>query len=171
MYQYEGSSEQTGRLNRGECRCASRGDVYCLAQLLSDGRILEPALSVPLSTPPIRKGYSNPIPAGGGINKTFIFAINEHFQIHVARDGHRPLRNAVKHETLFHNADVLAAGEISIQDGIITDLNDLSGSYKTEGELEVNPDFSAAILNTIAKHNLPVSPELQKRLRFYSKVY
>src|SRR5258708_2275670 len=118
MYQYHGSSVQTNRLANGICRCASQGQIHSLSVLLIEGRILDPsAMAKPLSTPPIRKLRSDPEPAGGGFGRTFIFAVSEQFEIHVAPDSERRWDNAVKHETLFHNAPVLAAGEICIQDG------------------------------------------------------
>jgi hypothetical protein len=166
MYRYHGTKENTKRLAEGRCRCASEGRIHDLKELLTKGRILAPpTLSMPLSTPQIKKLKSDPEPIGGGYEKTFIFAVNEQLEIHVAPDSDRCSQNAVKHETLFHNADVLAAGEICIQDGVIVNINDHSGSYDTIGDLESNPAFATAVLEVILKHGFPIDPELKDRLQ------
>jgi hypothetical protein len=51
----------------------------------------------------------------------------------------------VKHETLFHNANVAAAGEVSFVMGRLASINDHSGSYGTFGELESDPAFARAV--------------------------
>jgi hypothetical protein len=169
MYRYHGTSEHTNRLAQGRCRCGSDGQIHNLKALVGQGRILEPpALAHPLSTPQIRRLKSDPEPIGGGYGRTFIFAVNETFEIHVATDSDRSVGNSVKHETLFHNADVLAAGEISIQNGVVVNVNDHSGSYGTVGELESNPAFAHAVLEVIARHALPIDPQLKDRLHSFS---
>ena len=165
MYKYEDSSTQQYRKPRGECRCGSKGAVYNLAALVQKGVIFEPTRMLnPLSTPQVSKSPSAPKPEGSGYGKTYIFAVSENLDIHVAPDSERRMPDAVKHETLFHNAHVLAAGEICIQDGVIVDLNDQSGSYGTLGALETNPQFADAILRAIKKHSLPIDQQLNDRL-------
>jgi hypothetical protein len=118
-----------------------------------------------LSTPKVGQSRGENPPRGNGKWDRFIYAVSLSYNIHVAPDGHRPNKESVKHETLFHNEDVLAAGELWIDNGIVKDLNDFSGSYKTDGELEANPEFGRAILKAIEKFNLPVAPRLLERLR------
>jgi hypothetical protein len=164
MYRYHGSTEHEKRLVAGRCRCESQGEVHNLPALLREGRINDPhQMENTLSTPEVRRSRSEPDP-GGGYGKTFIFAVSEDFEIHIAPDSDRALEGAVKHETLFHNADVLAAGEICIRDGIIAGLNDLSGSYGTDGALETNPGFADAALLAFDKHGLPVREILKDEL-------
>ncbi len=134
--------------------------------LVHEGRILAPPeMATPLTTPMVRNSRTDPNPPGAGYGTTFIFAISEKLEIHIAPDSDRHLPDAVKHETLFHNANVLAAGEISIHEGIVTGLNDHSGSYDTFGGLETNPAFVHAILHAFKNNNVPVDPILEERLQ------
>jgi hypothetical protein len=142
-----------------------------LEALIRNGHIADPQHPEnSLSTPEVVKSFSDPPPPGSGSGRTFIFAISEDFQIRVAPDGVRTVAGAVKHETLFHNADVLAAGEICIRDGIIAGLNDLSGSYRTEGYLETNPDFAKAVLRAFEKNHLPVDDALIDQLQHFTRL-
>lgn len=117
-----------------------------------------------LSTPSIKKYTTDMQPPDGGIGKTFIFAVGPSLDIHIARDGDRSQQGATKHETLFHNADVLAAGEIHIQDGIISAVNDISGSYNTAGKLESESIFAVAVLNAFEKSGVRVNKALRDEL-------
>jgi hypothetical protein len=165
MYRYQGSDLQTERLAKRECRCGSEGPIYNIAELLRHDRIGAPnEMAVNLSTPKVRKTRGEPEPANSGYGKTYIFAISEDLVIHIALDSERRTTGAVKHETLFHNADVLAAGEICIEDGIVVSLNDHSGSYGTDAELETNPDFAGSVLSAFDKHGVPVAPNLRAEL-------
>ena len=165
MYTYQGSSLQQERLVKDECRCGSQGTVHNLAGLLREGRIADPAqMDTNLSTPEVRTLRDDPEPPGGGPGKTFIFAVDGDFEVHAAPDGERALAHAVKHETLFHNADVRAAGEICIQDGVVLNLNDHSGSYKTVGKLETDSDFAEAVLRAFDLRGLPLDSLLRNRL-------
>ncbi|MEY2500622.1 MAG: hypothetical protein QOI07_956 [Verrucomicrobiota bacterium] len=165
MYTYQGSSEQQKRLAKDECRCGSQGIVHDLAALLREGRIVDPMqMEINLSTPDIRTLPDDPLPPGGGYGKTFIFAVDKDFEVHVAPDSERANAHAIKHETLFHNADVRAAGEICIQEGVIVNLNDHSGSYKTVGKLETDSDFADAVLRASDLHDLPVDSVLRHKL-------
>ncbi|MGO8925420.1 MAG: hypothetical protein ACLQU3_00640 [Limisphaerales bacterium] len=119
----------------------------------------------PLSTPKVRKSRSENLPEGAGYGRTVIFAVNEELDVHVARDSDRALGGAVKHETLFHNAPVLAAGEMCIEEGVVMGLNDFSGSYDTDGELEVNPAFAGAVLKAFEKRSLPMGEALREFLQ------
>jgi hypothetical protein len=63
----------------------------------------------------------------------------------------------VKHETLFNNQDVSAAGEIQITRGVVVDYNNSSGTYTfTEDD-----QFKRALLESWVK----VKPRLIKRLK------
>lgn len=167
MYQYHGSDEHAKRLASGRCRCASNGPVYDVVALLRDGLLLDPRdMQSLLSTPEVRPDPNAAYPPGSGYGRTFIFAISEDLDVHVAPDSDRGLQNAVKHETLFHNAHVLAAGEIFIKNGIISGINDISGSYDTIGELLITPDFARNVLNAFLIKNLPFTPSLRDRLVF-----
>ena len=74
-----------------------------------------------------------------------IYAVSTGLQVHIAFDGVRGTADAVKHETLFQNANVEAAGEVSFVMGRISAINDHSGSYGTFGKLESDPAFVTAI--------------------------
>ncbi len=166
MYEYHGSSEHEKRLATGRCRCASEGQVHDMKSLLKENRIMKPPdLEIPLSTPGVRRYPSDPQPHGAGYGATYIFAVSAELEVHIAPDSERGLNDAVKHETLFRNEHVLAAGEISIQDGVITALNDHSGSYGTVGALEVNPDFARAILEAFQRHDYPMNERLLDELQ------
>jgi len=166
MYKYHGTVENEKRLATNRCRCASKGsDVHNVANLLSNGFIMNPEdPKRHLSTPKIKRRQTDIQPKDGGIGKTFIFAISTSLDIHIARDGDRSQQGTTKHETLFHNADVLAAGEIHIQDGVISALNDLSGSYNTAGKLESDSVFAAAALNAFKKIGVRVNDALREEL-------
>jgi hypothetical protein len=71
----------------------------------------------------------------------------------------------VKHETLFHNADVRAAGELSVVDGIIVAVNDFSGSYRTAGKLDTDRRFAEAVLTAIDRASIPLHWVERERLR------
>jgi hypothetical protein len=157
LYQYHGTLVHEKRLSDGICRCQSTGVVFNAKDLIRNGLIFEPlAFAYPLNTPRI-KTLSNPDLIIEGNAKPFIYAVSLELDLHVAPDGNRPTDNSVKHETLFHNEHVLAAGEIWIRDGIIAGMNDYSGSYGTRGEMETNPAFAKAVLSALIKQNLPVN--------------
>src|ERR1041385_1336527 len=80
---------------------------------------------------------AEPLTAGrtfGTSAPVLIYAVDTKFSIHVGFDGIRGQSTAVKHETLFHNADVRAAGELEVFEGMIVTVNDHSGSYGTAGD-------------------------------------
>lgn len=129
MYDYHESSKRRDRELSGTDRCGSTGPTYSLSQLVLARRMTDPQSNQPLSP-------SSP----------FIYAVAESGEIRVAPDGDRDTPNSVKHETLFHNAPVRAAGEIHIRDGQIIHVNDHSGSYQTYGALHANPAFAQARL-------------------------
>jgi hypothetical protein len=84
--------------------------------------------------------------------------------MNVSLDGYRGSDNAVKHETLFHNAAVLAAGELEVLDGIIVGINDHSGTYRTYGMLDNDPSFAETVLKALERAEVPVDPQLRRQL-------
>ncbi|HEX7192694.1 MAG TPA: hypothetical protein VF381_14090 [Thermoanaerobaculia bacterium] len=124
------------RLAKGTDHCDSRGPVHLLGDLVQEGQIVDPASKRPLTT----HGTS------GSRRRVLIYAVSSDFEIHVGFDGTRGQENAVKHETLFHNADVRAAGELEVVGGIIYKVNDFSGSYRTAGKLDTDRRFAEAVL-------------------------
>ena len=94
-----------------------------------------------------------------------IYAVDVDFNIHVGFDGIRGTAGAVKHETLFHNADVRAAGELTLRGGIIVRVNDQSGSYRTSGRLDTDRRFAEAILTALDRAACPVEDDERSRLR------
>ncbi len=170
-HNYHDYSKRQERLERRICRCGSDGTVYNLRSLISDGIILDPRQkATPLTTPYVKRERGDPEPAGSGYGRTFIFAINGNLDIHVAPDSDRIIENAVKHETLFKNANVVAAGEICFRDGKVYDINDHSGSYNTDSKLVDDPRFSNSILAALRAKEIPVAEELLEKLSHFCNV-
>ena len=129
MFSYDDSVIRQERLLRGADHCASTGKVHVLADLVRGGRVVDPRDA----RRPLTTGGTSPMTAS-----VLIYAVDANFNIHVAFDGVRGTPNAVKHETLFHNADVRAAGELTVRDGMIMRVSDQSGSYRTSGHMEIH---------------------------------
>ena len=113
----------------------------------------------PLTSPPLQQ-----------YGESYIFAVNLDYRLRIATDGgsrQSDNRNLVKHETLFHNADVRAAGEIEFREGVVVGLNSESGSYNQLGEdlLETDPSFSAAVLRALQDVGARVHETLANELR------
>jgi hypothetical protein len=156
MFNYHDSTIRQERLARGTDHCGSEGKVYALADLVKGGKVMDPrARSRPLTTDG----------TAGLPSDVLIYAVDADFNIHVGFDGVRGTPNAVKHETLFHNAEVRAAGELSLLDGIIVAVNDQSGSYRTFGRLSTDRRFTEAILMALNRSAAPVSEETRAWLR------
>jgi hypothetical protein len=157
-YTYHGTKLNNDRLTTGICRCASTGVSHSAEALVGDdGLVQDPAnLNEHLTTEAIgRKEGPRP----------FIFAVNKDRKLRIALDGDRPGdQNAVKHETLFHNEDVLAAGEVRFSAGIITEINDESGSYKTYGKMQTDPTFSDAFLAACEQAGVRIDKIMQEKL-------
>lgn len=68
----------------------------------------------------------------------------------VACEGgeHRTILNIAKHETLFQNEPVLAAGEMWVDGGTLQALNDKSGTYHTHN-IALNEQFLGNLLRAI----------------------
>jgi hypothetical protein len=148
MYDYRGTAIRAVRLARGTDHCGSPGRVFGLAELVASGLIMDPEAPTRLLT-----------------KRKLIYAVNEAFEINVAEDGVRGTSGAVKHETLFRNAPVRAAGELFVEQGIIVRVNDRSGSYGTEGRMDSDRRFSRAVLAGLAKAAATVTEAELVRLR------
>ena len=153
MYSYDDTLIRKERLEKGTDHCGSSGAVYSLEELVTGGKIVMPGGEA-------RRGGS-----ASSKNGVLIYAVDDNFNVHVAFDGIRGEENAVKHETLFHNADVRAAGELSVVDGIIVEVNDLSGSYRTAGKLDTDRRFAESVLTAFDRVAVSLHPVERERLR------
>jgi len=142
MYDYQNTEIRAERLARDKDHCGSNGPVYDLAHLIRTGRVFDPDLRHELTTTNDRR---------------LIYAVNSDLQIHVGFDGERGTEGAVKHETLFHNDSVEAAGEIHVRAGIVVDVNDRSGSYRTTGLMGIDRRMPKAILEAFQRANIPAT--------------
>lgn len=132
MYIYHDTAVRVERERKGHDHCASKGLVFDLASLVNDqGEVIDPR----------HPGVLLDNLAGPKI----IYAVSTDFVVHIAFDGVRGAADAVKHETLFHNANVTAAGEVSFHMGRVAGINDHSGSYGTFGKLASDPAFARAV--------------------------
>ena len=157
-YWYDGSPIWVERRAKGTDHCGSTGAVYELSTLIVGGRVHDPdRRSRLLST---NRG-------SGTRSRVVIYAVDGKYQINVAVDGKRGSGDAVKHETLFHNADVIAAGELDIENGVIVAVNDHSGSYLTYGRLDLDPAFADSVLTAIDRAEAPL--DIRERLRLEKK--
>lgn len=149
MYNYHDTAIRDERLRRGTDHCDSDGQVYELGALVRAGRLY------------------HPVEADSLLNSTkaaIIFAVDETHRFHLGFDGLRGQRSAVKHETLFHNANVRAAGELMVRDGIIVDINDHSGSYGTYGKLDSDRAFARAVLAAVDLAGAAMTNALRRKL-------
>lgn len=149
------------REKEGTNRCKSPGaasKVFNLHNLIRNGKVSDPISHMPLTS---RIG-----PVEATLPK-WIFAVREN-TIKVALDdaGSREHRsdpfpqNAVKHESLFSNEPVSAAGEIEFTDGVATDYNNLSGTYL----IPMDQDFKGSLRESLISNNIPFANVLQTRL-------
>ena len=157
MFGYEGGIIQTDRVASGKDHCGSAGPVFEISTLIVAGRIIDPDdRSNTLTTKST---------ADAATSKVMIYAIDAKYQMNVAIDTVRGTPNAVKHETLFHNASVRAAGELAVVDGIIRGVNDISGTYQTRGMLDLDPSFASAVVRAITEADVPIAPATMSVLR------
>jgi hypothetical protein len=148
MYDYQRTVIRAERLARRTDHCDSSGRVLRLAALLVGGLIMDPEA-----------------PASALGRHKFIYAVDESYEINVGEDGVRGTSAAVKHETLFRNAEVRAAGELFVEQGIIVHVNDLSGSYGTAGQMDADRRFARAVLAALEKVAATVDEAELTRLR------
>jgi hypothetical protein len=162
-YDYHNSPSRLEREELGICRCASPTDgrAYELKELIRDGIIMDPeSVGAPLTT----QFAPGTRPESVGLPPRYIYAISTSLEMRIAPDGTRAEPNAVKHESLFHNEVVLAAGELGFENGLLASLNDHSGSYETDGELEANSDFVVAVLRAVLLNEIPITESLLSQL-------
>jgi hypothetical protein len=150
VFDYHNSVTRTDRLRLGTDHCGSTGTVYRLADVVREGRIIDPRDSDAFVTT--------------SSERTFIYAVDLNGEMRIGEDGIRGQPEAVKHETLFHNADVAAAGELQIRDGVVVHVNDRSGSYGTSGLLDVDRRFAATVLNSLKLAGAEVEQSEWRRL-------
>lgn len=132
MYIYHDTVIRLERERKGHDHCGSRGAVFDLARLVNgEGKAVDPR----------RPGLLLDNSAGPKI----IYAVSSDLVVHIAFDGVRGAADAVKHETLFQNANVEAAGEVSFVMGRVSGINDHSGSYGTFGKLASDTAFTRAV--------------------------
>jgi hypothetical protein len=151
LFDYHNSSIRTRRLENGTDHCASGGKRFALHDLMEGLR--QPANSV-----------ADQLVADGGRHK-YIYAVSEDQQVNVAVDGIRGTPDAVKHESLFRNAPVLAAGELIITQGVVTHVNDHSGSYRTSNAMNDDPSYAAVVLASFEAEGVSFTAEERERLR------
>jgi hypothetical protein len=154
MYSYHDTPERQQRLAKGTDHCRSAGEVYEISELIDEGRIRDPDEPTKLLT----------AQRDMGSERLFIYAVDSGFEMHIGVDGKREQRNAVKHETLFSNADIRAAGEVDFSRGVISMLNDASGSYGTRGMMDVDPSIADSILVALERSNAPVRQSVRRML-------
>ncbi|MGH9419750.1 MAG: hypothetical protein ACRD3J_07250 [Thermoanaerobaculia bacterium] len=150
MFKYDRLKEASRRAKH-EDHCGSNGPVFQLGSLIADGLIRNP------------NDRSRTLTAGASVGK-LIYAVDQNFAIHVGFDGVRGTPGAVKHETLFHNADVRAAGELEVEAGVIVEVGDISGTYGTPGMIQIDPLFAEAVLIALDDIDAPVEPSERRRL-------
>jgi hypothetical protein len=150
MYDYHNTEIRAERLAAARDHCDTPGPVYDLVRLIADGRVVDPINSGALSTTDSRR---------------LIFAVAADLQVHVAFDGDRGSLNAVKHETLFHNAAVEAAGEMRLHDGIVVGINDRSGTYGTTGLMGIDRPMGRAVLAAMRLAKVPMTDAMVDYLR------
>ena len=163
MYTYHGSTENQRRLEKDICRCATTpgSRVFTLSELVRDDKLIDPydPTKILTSSPTV------PIDAEEAYRPgIYIYAISTTREMRIALDCDRSHPNAVKHETLFHNEDVVVAGEIRFDEGMVVDVNDHSGSYGTRGAFEVDPSSLKSVYDVFLNQNVPVTPSLLESL-------
>ena len=140
--------------------CKSSGATYDLRESVVDALVMSP----PDKKEPLTS------PALGLHGETYIFAVNMAYDLRFAQDGgdRTPSKSdIVKHETLFHNDDALAAGEIQFKNGMVIGINAASGSYNPMQEdlVERDPRFSMALLKAFRRANVQLDITLEENLR------
>ncbi len=156
MYHYHDTAIRDERVRRGTDHCDSDGQVFELSSLVRRRLLYDPR-------------DTNALLHSSAQTSAIIFAVDYTHRFHLGFDGRRGQASAVKHETLFHNANVLAAGELHVSDGIIEDINDHSGSYGTYGKLDSDRGFARAVLRAVdltgAQLTNPLRRKLERRSR------
>jgi hypothetical protein len=152
MYVYHDTPVRVERERKGLDHCASKGSVFELAGLVNDrGEVIDPR---------------NPgVLLDNSAGPKIIYAVSSELVVHIAFDGVRGAADAVKHETLFHNANVEAAGEVSFRMGRVSGINDHSGSYGTFGMLASDLKFRRALRFGFSRAGVLMVASVEKTLR------
>jgi hypothetical protein len=163
MYNYHDSTTRTGRLAEGRCRCDSPDidTVFPIDSLIDNRRVLDPFNREEYLTSVAAPKYGEDV---ADLPPRFIYAVGLDYTVHIAMDGDRSIPGSVKHETLFHNKNVLAAGEIGFTEGVITSINDHSGSYSTYTHIDITQSFVDALLQAFPAHTIEMLPILRSQL-------
>ncbi|HEV7426188.1 MAG TPA: hypothetical protein VGQ46_07450 [Thermoanaerobaculia bacterium] len=152
MYTYHDTPVRLERERQGNDHCASNGPVFDLISLVNtEGKAVDPR------NPGELLDNSN--------GPRIIYAVSSELVVHIAFDGIRGAADAVKHETLFHNANVEAAGEVSFRMGRVSGINDHSGSYRTFGMLASDLKFRRALRFAFSRAGVLMVPSVKKTLR------
>lgn len=156
LYKYHDTPENRKRLAEGTDRCQSPGIKYDLDSIVTSGHAMDPCNSmVRLTTNALADSSVRP----------YIFAVNLSGRMRVGLDGdRRGDPGATKHETLWENSDVLAAGEIRFEGGIVVEINDHSGSYGTRGYLKQSESFRRAVATALTSAGVRVSDIVELQL-------
>jgi hypothetical protein len=151
MYNYHDTPVRLEREQKGLDHCASKGSVFNLATLVNErGEAVDPR---------------NPsVLLENSTGPKIIYAVSSELVVHIAFDGVRGAAHAVKHETLFHNANVEAAGEVSFLMGQVSAVNDHSGSYRTFGKLASDLKFRRALRFGFSRAGVLMVPSVAKTL-------
>ena len=153
MYNYHDTPVRLERERKGHDHCASKGAVFNLATLVNaEGEALDP------------RHRSELLDNSRG--PKIIYAVSTELVVHIAFDGVRGTADAVKHETLFHNANVAAAGEVSFVMGRISEINDHSGSYRTYGKLASDAAFARAVRLGFSRTHVLMDESARETIRF-----
>lgn len=156
MYDYHNTDTRAERLATGRDHCDTAGPVYDLARLVRGGRVEDPEFELDLTTIHGRR---------------LIYAVSSDLRVHVGFDGERGTLHAVKHETLFHNDPVEAAGEIQFTDGVVVGINDRSGSYGTTGLMRVDRRMAQVILAAFEASHVPMTEAVLSSLRAQAGIH
>jgi hypothetical protein len=141
VFHYHDTEIRAERLTLDRDHCAVEGPIYDIAELVQDGVVIDPELGIRLTTTERRR---------------LIYAVDGALHCHLGFDGERGESGAVKHETLFHNGPVAAAGEIEFVDGVVTGINDRSGTYRTTGLMRVDRRLARAVLAAFRGAGVPM---------------
>lgn len=156
MYDYHNTDTRAERLAKGCDHCDSAGPIYELGRLVRRDRVRDPEFESDLTTIHGRQ---------------LIYAVSSDLRVHVGFDGTRGTPDAVKHETLFHNDPVEAAGEIQLEDGVVVGINDRSGSYGTTGLMRVDRRMAQVILAAFEAAHVPMTEGVLSSLRARAGIY
>ncbi len=154
--EYLGTEYRQRRLDKGEDHVRVDANVHDVASIVRNGLIWLPAGSRPLTTPKLGTG-----------RRVYIYAVSLDGTMRIAFDDgrFRNVAGAMKHETLFQGATVGAAGEIEAIDGVVTDINDLSGTYRVQNEGMRQPEFRKAVLDALISAGVKIVGKAKEKLQ------